>query len=145
MAFTKRELSPRPESKRAELDASGPDSLRSTSNQLRVMLNPAGCDLGLPRGTPRIPLPASLAPSPRSPYSNFPTGMQQHPGGYNPPPQRNCQLPYSLAIHSSRPRRSYFQTKDWKIEKAKFWFMLNCRYFANMNLMNRVQRGPLQR
>jgi len=71
--------------------------------------------------------------------------MQQHPGGYNPPPQRNCQLPYSLAIHSSRPRRSYFQTKDWKIEKAKFWFMLNCRYFANMNLMNRVQRGPLQR
>ncbi|KAL9392595.1 hypothetical protein Peur_016515 [Populus x canadensis] len=279
MAFTKRELSPRPESKRAELDVSGPDSLRSTSNQLRVMLNPAGCDLdglvpeqgcepwasalddgnaimgpkssdisdcevmmmvglpasgkttwaekwaeeypekrfvllgrnlildemkchgviphracassvprnncgcswssgsisggradscqnygfvgpygrantvgensvvgaaatpkpywsnmaepftggaartssftcdnvgGLPCGTPRIPLPASLAPSPRSPYSNFPTGMQQHSGGYKPPPQRNCQLPYSLAIHSSRPRRSYFQTKDWK-------------------------------
>ncbi|KAL3596333.1 hypothetical protein D5086_007970 [Populus alba] len=47
MAFTKRELSPRPESKRAELDVSGPDSLRTTSNQLRVMLNPAGCDLGL--------------------------------------------------------------------------------------------------
>ncbi|KAJ6935365.1 hypothetical protein NC652_010396 [Populus alba x Populus x berolinensis] len=47
MAFTKRELSPRPEPKRAELDVSGPDSLRTTSNQLRVMLNPAGCDLGL--------------------------------------------------------------------------------------------------
>ncbi|KAJ6935368.1 hypothetical protein NC652_010396 [Populus alba x Populus x berolinensis] len=45
MAFTKRELSPRPEPKRAELDVSGPDSLRTTSNQLRVMLNPAGCDL----------------------------------------------------------------------------------------------------
>ncbi|KAJ6925732.1 hypothetical protein NC651_010220 [Populus alba x Populus x berolinensis] len=45
MAFTKRELSPLPESKRAELDVSGPDSLRSTSNQLRLMLNPAGCDL----------------------------------------------------------------------------------------------------
>ncbi|KAJ6999700.1 hypothetical protein NC653_010442 [Populus alba x Populus x berolinensis] len=43
----------------------------------------------LPCGTPRIPLPASLAPSPRSPYSNFPAGMQQHSGGYNPPPQRN--------------------------------------------------------
>ncbi|CAK7350718.1 unnamed protein product [Dovyalis caffra] len=43
---------------------------------------------GLPYGSPCFPLSASPTPSPRPPYANFPAGMQQHSGRYNPRPPR---------------------------------------------------------